>query len=189
MWRGCVVAVASVLAWFQVHSVVMVADGLRDDAGRSDVAVVFGNRVEPSGRPGRTLRARLDRAARLWRRGGARTILVSGGFGREGHEEALVMREALLTRGVPAAAIVVDATGYDTRATALATARLARTHGWRSATVVTSYWHVPRAKLAMRRAGITEVRGVGARSRFDLRDAYSIGREFPAYYLYAARVR
>jgi hypothetical protein len=51
---------------------------------------------------------------------------------------------------------------YTTRGEARAVATLARKHGWRSIVVVTSSYHVPRARLIFRRAFDGEVRMASA---------------------------
>jgi len=53
---------------------------------------------------------------------------------------------------------------YTTRGEARAIARLAREHGWQSVVVVTSGYHVPRARLIVQRAFDGEVQMVGAPS-------------------------
>ena len=53
---------------------------------------------------------------------------------------------------------------YTTRGEAQAIARLADEHGWRSVVVVTSGYHVPRARLIVRRAFDGELQMVGAPS-------------------------
>lgn len=171
-------------AWFIVHCLLVTRDGLRDDTRLADVAVVLGNRVEPSGVPGVTLRVRLDRALALYTSGQVSQIVVSGGKGKEGFEEADVMRDDLVASGVPSHDVFVDRSGYDTWCTARATEALARENGWQSVIVVTSWYHVTRTKLAMRRFGFRDVRGAHGWIRFDLRDAYSLTREFFAFYDY-----
>lgn len=179
---GWVAAILGV--WFTIHSALVAWDGLGDETEAADVAVVLGNRIEPSGKPGITVRVRLDRVLELYRNGKVAKIVVSGGKGVEGFEEAEVMRDDLVANGVPETDIVVDRTGADTWSTARAMRALAKEHGWTSVVVVTSWFHVSRTKLAMRRHGFRDVRGAHGRVRFDLRDAYSITREFFAYYDY-----
>ena len=177
--------VAAILgAWFAIQSILVAWDGLGDETGIADVAIVLGNRIEPSGKPGITVRVRLDRVLELYREGKVSKIVVSGGKGVEGFEEAEVMRDDLVANGVPEADVFVDRTGFDTWCTARATRALAREHGWQSVVVVTSWYHVSRTKLAMRRFGIDDVRGAHGRVRFDLRDVYSLTREFFAFYDY-----
>jgi uncharacterized SAM-binding protein YcdF (DUF218 family) len=61
------------------------------------------------------LRARLDHAAALWRRGLAARIVVTGGVGAgDTTSEAAVGRRYLQGRGLPDSAIVAEATGRAT---------------------------------------------------------------------------
>lgn len=161
----------------------LLADGLTDERGASDVAVVLGNRVGPDGRPSPRLRARLDRAIELHRQGRVRAVIASGGTGREGYDEAVAMRNYLVQHGVPASAVIVDSAGVDTRATAVNAPAIMQSRGWRSATVVTQYFHVPRSKLALRQQGVDEVRGAHP-AYFEPRDLYSIPREVVGYVAY-----
>lgn len=163
----------------------LVIDGVTDEPGTSDVAVVLGNRVEPDGRPSPRLLARLDRALELYREGQAEALIVSGGTGREGFDEARVMRDYLVKRGVPASAVTMDSVGVDTRATAVNAAAIMRAKGWRSATVVSQYFHVPRSKLALSQEGVAEVRGAHP-AFFEARDLYSIPREVIGYAAYTS---
>lgn len=49
-------------------------------------------------------------------------------------------------------------------------------HHWKSVLVITQYFHIPRSRLALSRAGIDPVYSAHARY-FELRDIYSIVRE------------
>ena len=185
--RRCLLALAaSLAAWLLVHLVWIVGDGLVDEGRTADVAVVLGNRVEPSGEPSPWLRARLDRGLSLYRAGRVQAVIVSGGLGVEGHEEATVMKRYLVERGVPRARVLEDRDGYSTFRTANTVGRLMRARGDRSAFVVSQYYHVARSKLALRRAGVCEVYGARARLELGPRDLWSVGRELvalPLYYL------
>jgi vancomycin permeability regulator SanA len=159
--------------------------GLHDDLRPADVGVVLGSKVELSGQPSARLAARLDRGASLYAAGTIKHVIVSGGTGVEGFDEAVVMRDYLLARGVPAAAILVDSAGATTDATARNCAALMQQHHFKSVTVVTQYFHVPRTRLALRRQGVADIRSAHA-AYFELRDLYAIAREvaaLPAYWL------
>ncbi|MDN5726322.1 MAG: YdcF family protein [Propionibacteriales bacterium] len=162
----------------------LLVDGLTDDDPRADVAVVLGNRIEPDGTPSPQLLIRLERTLELWRRGDVAAVLVSGATGVEGFDEAQMMADWLIVRGIPTRAVVVDNQGWTTRATAQNAAAIMRDHGWRRAVVVSQYFHVPRSKLALRQAGVDEVGGVHA-TRFLWRDLYSVPREVIGYVSYA----
>jgi vancomycin permeability regulator SanA len=92
-------AVAAAIALLGALAVAWV--GLSAKPGDADAALVFGNTVERTGAPSRRLEARLDAARRLYAGGRVRLILVSGGFGKEGFDEADVMARWLRARGVP----------------------------------------------------------------------------------------
>lgn len=172
------------MAAFALAALLIVVAGLRDDARRADVAVVLGTTANPDGTPSPRLAARLDAAAGLYRRGLVRNVIVSGGVGHEGVDESAVMKRYLAARGIPADRIVADSLGLTTAATAKNSAVIMRRRGWKSAVAVSQYFHVPRCRLALRRAGIAPVYGAHARF-FEVRDVYSIAREvvgYPAYF-------
>lgn len=166
-------------------SAALLIAGTVDDARPSDVAIVLGSKVELNGQPSARLAARLDQGAAMYERQLARVIIVSGGVGKEGFDEAAVMRGYLVQRGVPAAAIVTDSLGVTTEATAANSAAIMRARGWRSAIVVTQHFHVPRTRLALQRAGIHDVTSTYPRFA-EMRDIYSTLRELvalPTYWL------
>ncbi|MHA3771506.1 YdcF family protein [Verrucomicrobiota bacterium sgz303538] len=164
----------------------LVWDGLSDEIGTADLGLVLGNTVYPDGTPSPRLAARLDRALELYRQGTFPLILVSGARGKEGHDEASVMRDYLVSRGVPSTHVLVDSAGYTTFATAKNTHTLMNQRQLRSVLVVSQYFHVPRAKLALMRFGIPTVYSAHARF-FEARDLYSIPRELVGFLRYAVR--
>ena len=133
-----------------VTTAAIAIDGLNDEVGPADLIVVLGNEITDDGRPSLRLLARLDRALSLFREGSAPAILVSGGTGDSGFDEATVMAEHLVEQGVPNDAIWQDPHGVNTRATAVNTAVLLEAQGWQSVIVTTQYFHISRSKLAMR---------------------------------------
>lgn len=152
----------------------------------ADAALVFGNTVDRTGVPSKRLAARLDAARELYAAKRVRYVLVSGGFGKEGFDEAEVMARWLRARGVPDSALIVDSRGIDTRATCVNARRLLAARGAKSVDVVTQWFHVPRAQLAAQRAGL-DVRGAAWARYCEPRDAYSFARELVAYPVYAIR--
>jgi vancomycin permeability regulator SanA len=173
-------------AAFALGVAVLAWDGLHDDIRSADLGVVLGNTVYPDGTPSPRLAARLDRALELYREGIFHLVLVSGATGKEGQDEALVMRDYLLQRGVPTADVLVDSNGDSTFATAANTHKLMQQRGLQSAVVISQYFHVPRARLALRRFGVAKVYSAHARY-FELRDLYSAPRELIAFLRYSFR--
>ena len=162
--------------------------GLAAKAANADVAIVFGNTVDRQGRPSARLRARLDEAKRLYSRGRVRRIIVSGGVGAEGVDESTAMKRYLISSGVPEARIHADRAGLNSALTAANARTYMDSTGLKSADIVTQYFHIPRAMLACRAAGI-EVVGASAPRYFELRDLYSLARETVALPVYAIRRR
>lgn len=173
----------AMLVWFTIHSIVISVDGFTDELNKVDVAVVLGNKVEENGMPSPALKTRLDRSLQLYTEGYFQNIIVSGGVGREGHDEAFVMKKYLVDRGVPSEVIITDSKGYNTGYTAENAKVIMEERGFETAMVISQFFHITRIKLAFRQAGITEAYGAHGRDFF-LRDLYSVFREFFAYYKY-----
>ncbi len=182
LWRALAAGVALVL----IAAGALVAAGLLADAPAADVAVVLGNTVDANGKPSPRLAARLDRAYDCHAAARCKIVFVSGGVDPDGHDEAAVMRDYLIARGVPAEHIVADSLGNDSWATARHASAYLREHGYTSALAGTQYFHMPRTMLALKRQGVAQVGGASPRF-FEARDLYSILRELPALAWYAVR--
>jgi uncharacterized SAM-binding protein YcdF (DUF218 family) len=183
---GLVRALTGAVLTVLVGMIALAAYGLLAHAGDGDVAIVFGNTVRRDGRPSARLAARLGTAERLWRDHRVRWLFVSGGIGREGHDQSRVMRDWLVAHGIPDSAVVRDSLGINSARTAAHASAWMRANGIRRAVVVTQYFHVARASLSCRAAGI-ELAGASAPVFFEPRDVYSLARETIALPVYAVR--
>lgn len=96
------------------------------------------------------------------------------------------MQRYLVSAGVPESLVLADGKGTNTAATCAHAHAYMTEHGLRTANVVTQYFHIPRATLACRRAGIDVVGAIAPRF-FEPRDLYSLAREAIAYPAYAFR--
>ena len=182
-----VLAVASFsIVAFILTAAAIVWDGLTDELGVADVAIVLGNAVKADGQPSARLRARLEKAVELYESGFVRQIIVSGGVGREGHDEAVVMKHYLVERGIPESCVHVDSLGANTYLTARNASHIMQANGMTSAIIVSQYFHVPRARMALKRFGVSVVYSAHA-DIFELRDFYSTAREVVAFYVYLVR--
>ena len=175
-----------ILALVLTGVLVFAAVALLSAPAPADAALVFGNTVERSGEPSPRLAARLEAARRLYIAKQVRYVVVSGGFGKEGFDEAHVMADWLHARGIPESALILDSYGTDTRVTCANARRLLAKRNVKSVNVVTQWFHVPRARLAAARAGL-DVRGAAWPRYCEPRDAYSFARELVAYPVYALR--
>lgn len=168
-------------AWFTIHSVTIIIDGLRDETDKSDIGIILGNKVDADGTVSERLAKRLDKGIELYNNSVIDFIFVSGGLGKEGYYEGTKMSEYLSERGIPKDKIIIDNDGNTTAATAENFRKLNLNVS--SVTVITQYYHITRTKLAFKKHGYNTVRGVHA-DFFELRDVYSIVREFFGYYKY-----
>jgi vancomycin permeability regulator SanA len=179
-------AVTLLSVLFAISAGIIVWDGLTDEIAVSDIAVVLGSKVETDGMPSERLKARLDKTLGLYEKGWFPRIIVSGGMGKEGYDEALIMRSYLVEHGIPEENVIVDSSGKNTYFTAKKSARLMTTHGWKSALVISQYFHISRSRLALQRFGVPHVYSAHA-DYYEIRDIYSLGREVIAYAYYLLR--
>ena len=96
----------------------LITFGATDYRRRADCAVVLGARAYADGTPSGALRDRTDEGILLYKEGRVRFLVFSGGPGDGEFTEAQVMRARAIDAGVPAAAIVLDERGVNTRASA-----------------------------------------------------------------------
>lgn len=141
------------------------------------VAIVFGAGIYGT-TPSPFLARRLDIARQLYADGKVKVILVTGDNSTPGYDEPTVMRDYLAARGVPAGRIVMDYAGFRTWDSC---ARARRIFGVRSAILITQTFHVPRATVLCRAAGL-DVAAIGDDSgSYDLPPtAWGYAREVPA---------
>jgi uncharacterized SAM-binding protein YcdF (DUF218 family) len=127
--------------------------GRRNEARRSDAIVVLGA-AQYDGRPSPVLRARLDHAIRLYERGVAPRLIMTGGQAPgDTVSEAVVSRRYAIRAGVPAAAILTENSGMTTLESMRAVSRLMRSHEMQSAVLVSDPFHMLRLKLLSKRMG------------------------------------
>ena len=174
-------AVACILA-FPVAQVYFF--GMTDYRRPADVAVVFGAQVHDDGRPSTALSERMAAAEVLYKAGLVKRILVSGGVGASGYNEALVMRDMAVKAGIPKEDVVVDSNGVSTDATVKDTVPFFGGEGWERILAVSQFYHLPRIKLAYAGAG-WDVLTVPAPATE--RTLPMVVREIPAFWVYYLR--
>jgi selenocysteine lyase/cysteine desulfurase/vancomycin permeability regulator SanA len=171
------------LCWFLIHSIIVTIDGLADNTTKSDCILILGNKVNMDGTLSERLKSRVEQGLLLYQQKFATKIVVSGGHGKEGYDEGTVMKEYLVQKGVPDSAIIADNTGTNTFETAKNFKKIARGHKFSSVIVVSQFYHLTRTKFILREIGINNVNTSHSRY-FELRDVYSLIREFFGYYKY-----
>ena len=125
-----------------------------DERGNSDAIVVLGA-AHYNGRPSSVLRARLDHAAELYQEKRAPVVIVTGGMA-EGDRvsEATVSQRYLVTRGVPAAAIVVQPVGRNTRESMASAAEWLHDRNLETVLLVSDPFHMARLNAEARAHGL-----------------------------------
>jgi SanA protein len=121
------------------------------DVPARDVALVLGTSPRVGRWKNPFFEGRMDTAARLWRDGKVHHLLVSGDNSTRDYDEPTAMRDALLTRGVPASAITLDYAGFRTLDSLV---RAREIFGLHDLLIVTDDWHQPRAIFLAAAAGL-----------------------------------
>jgi uncharacterized SAM-binding protein YcdF (DUF218 family) len=149
------VAIAAVVLVAWVLSMVAVERaGRRDEAQQADAIVVLGA-AQYVGRPSPVLRARVDHAISLWKRGLAPTLILTGGTGvGDTTSEAAVARKYAMSRGVPDRAIVIEIKGRTTSESMRAVARIMDDREQNSVILVSDPFHMLRLSILARRFGL-----------------------------------
>jgi len=181
--KKLIILCSVIIILFVGHMTVITFDGLKDELKTVDAAVILGNKVEENGQPSERLQCRLDRAVELYNKKYFKYVIVSGGVGKEGFDEAKVMKEYLIKQGVPEEKIFIDSEGDNTLLTAKNSKRIMDSKDLKSVMVISQFYHISRTKLAFKKAGFEEVYSAHGKY-FELRDIYSLVREVPAYYKY-----
>jgi uncharacterized SAM-binding protein YcdF (DUF218 family) len=114
---------------------------------RFDAIIVLGSPVDSDGNPTPEQLARVMEGVREYMRGVAPRVIVTGGPTRHGFVEAEVMARVAESQGIPESALVVEPRAMDTIENACYSERIMKAHGWRSAEVVSSAYHLPRAAM------------------------------------------
>ncbi len=152
--RWLLAALVLALAAWLVSVGLVVAAARADRAGPADAIVVLGA-AQYNGQPSPVLRARLDHAAALWRRGVAPVIIATGGLGeRDTVSEAEAARRYLAQLGVPDSALLVEGTGRSSVPSLRAAARRVRSRGGNRVVLVSDGFHLARLVVIARRLGL-----------------------------------
>src|SRR6478609_5693716 len=149
-WRlGWLFGALMIIAWGVSLAGVLIWSR-RDTAEPSSAIVVLGA-AQYGGRPSPVLRARLDHAIELWRRGLAPRIIFTGGSGdRDTTSEAAVGQRYALEHGVPARDILIENSGRSTAGSLQQVARLMEAEPSRTVILVSDPFHMLRLSILAR---------------------------------------
>ena len=125
-----------------------------DHAAPADVIIVLGCQAWTPAGISPCARARADHAADLYRRGLAQHVIPTGWTSARGPSEASTLTQVLLAGGVPRGAIEPDDQAQNTIQNIRNSQAIMAAHGWHTAIVVTEPYHINRAALIARDAGL-----------------------------------
>jgi len=114
---------------------------------RFDAIIVLGCGADADGNPSPTQLARVTEAVHEYERGVAPRLIFTGGAAHNRFVEARVMAKTAHAQGIPESSIFVEPEAKDTIQNACYSMRIMNAHGWRSAEVISSASHLPRAAL------------------------------------------
>jgi uncharacterized SAM-binding protein YcdF (DUF218 family) len=140
-------AVVLILAWAAIAR--SLAPASNTALTRFDAIIVLGSPADSDGNPTPTQLARVTEAVHEYQRGVAPRLILTGGAAHNRFVEAQVMARSAEAQGIPSSAILIEPEAQDTIQNACYSLRIMHTHGWRSAEVISSPWHLPRAGLIL----------------------------------------
>ena len=127
----------------------------RHDQSRPVGAIVVLGAAQYVGRPSPVLRARLDHALALWRRGLAPIMIVTGGTGTgDTTSEAAVSQRYVVQHGVPEQAVLLETEGRTTSESMAGVAALMNSLSRRDVLLVSDPFHMLRLTIIARRHGL-----------------------------------
>ena len=140
-----VLAIVAFLAW-AVLARVFAPKG-NTSATRFDAIIVLGYPADSDGNPTPEQLARVSEGVREYERGVAPRLIMTGGPAHNNIVEAESMARVARAQGVPQSAIVLEPRADSTIENACFSAQIMKQNGWRSAEVITSAYHLPRAGI------------------------------------------
>lgn len=158
---GCIALVAVLFAWAAVAR--ELAPTSNTSLTRFDAIIVLGAPATSEGNPSPLELARVTEGVQEYERGVAPRMIVTGSADRNRPVEAEVMARVAIAQGIPATSIYKEERAKNTIENACYVVRLMKSHGWRSAEVITTARHLPRTGLIFSRMPI-EWRGHAAPS-------------------------
>jgi uncharacterized SAM-binding protein YcdF (DUF218 family) len=139
----------AMLAWAAIAR--QLAPASNTSLTRFDAIIVLGVPADADGNPTPLQLASVTEGVHEYERGVAPRLILTGGAAANRFVEARVMAQTAHAQGIPKSAIFVEPEAMDTIQNACYAERIMRAHGWRSAEVVSSASHLPRAGLIFSR--------------------------------------
>lgn len=144
-----VIAVAALLAWAALTR--QFAPTSNTTLDHFDALIVLGSPADSDGNPTPEQQSRVTAAVHEYERGVASKIIFTGGPAHNQFVEAEVMARTAEAQGIPGSSVLVEPNARNTIQNACFATRIMKSRGWRSAEVISSAAHLPRAGLIFSR--------------------------------------
>lgn len=112
-----------------------------------DALIVLGYPALGDGSPSPEQRERVLEGVREYKAGVAPRIIFTGGAAHNAFTESHVMAMLARSQGVPPAAVIEESQAQNTIQNIYYSAQILRGHGWTSAEIISTSYHLPRAGL------------------------------------------
>ena len=129
-----------------------------------DAIVVLGAQVKEDGSLSLQLKWRLDAAFEAWQKNECLIVTCGAQGSNEPAPEAYVMRDYLVSLGVPEGMILTEASSFNTKQNIQNAAALLKDHSAQTVLIVTSDYHLPRAMALAQDEGLNAT-GLGAATK------------------------
>jgi uncharacterized SAM-binding protein YcdF (DUF218 family) len=118
------------------------------------VVLGYGPPVDAAGRPVDELTRRVAKGVQLYQAGLAPKLIMTGGNTYRDYYESAVMKQVAVASGVPAEAVLEEREAMDTIGNARYSAAIMRAQGWDRCILVSSPYHLKRARKLFEAAGV-----------------------------------
>jgi uncharacterized SAM-binding protein YcdF (DUF218 family) len=119
------------------------------DLTHFDTLIVLGNPAEADGTPSPEQRERTLEGVQEYKAGVAPHLIFTGGAAHNRFVEADVMKTLAVAQGVPVSDITVEDQAQNTIQNIYYSAQIMEAHHWKSAEIISSPSHLPRASLIL----------------------------------------
>jgi len=151
-WRGrlilgFILLMFALLTWGVVAR--LLAPTSNTSLNRFDAIIVLGYKADRDGNPSPEALARVNEGVHEYERGTAPRLIITGAAVSNRFVEAQIMARTAEAEGIPKSAIIVEPNAMDTIQNVCYAERIMKAHGWRSAEVVSTASHLPRAGIIL----------------------------------------
>ena len=152
-WTALISASVALVTFLSIASAIL-SDAGKQELHPADAIVVFGA-AEYDGRPSPVLRARLDHADDLFRRGLAPVVITTGGSAADPkYSEGGVGHDYLMRKGIPESALIAETQASDTAESAERVAAIMRKNHMSSCVAVSDAYHMFRIGMLLKHQGL-----------------------------------